>query len=519
VPQLRLSLTIPGAVSLGAYEGGALAALITATRALGDGVIVIDSIASASAGSITGLLTARSLLRGVDPVDLMSAAWVENVSFKAMKTHSTDSPLSSSALSEMASKVLGSHGVPEGPEATWQKEPVRLSMAIASLAGLTYELPDLVRDTTVSAATFLDWYAVTLTNADGSDAYLKHAEAAIASGSNALGFPAKQLNRMADKESYEQAGLEGFPADGLFWYTDGGTVDNEPLGRTIDLAQGVDSDDERLYLLVHPDPSFPASTPSPVWGGDAPLPPWVRTGTHAFSISRSQSIYQDLKRLQKTNSYLEWVKDVAPALSAGIDQGVADAGLAPQQAAELRAAVTAALSSALERVRDGRAHVESQANRAPGESPPAGAGDVTSILDSLVREATGLESKSPIKVEVVSPSIDPSVTESPAQQLAGAFLFHFGGFFDVRYRQSDFALGYRNMRYWLANCLTSYLPDVALEAALQQVDTAYTNLGWDGVRFGGAQLGDLSVGDKVELGNLALHSVHVLSHDVIHGDV
>src|ERR1035438_4545879 len=33
--KLRLSLTIPGAVSLGAYEGGALAALILAARTLG----------------------------------------------------------------------------------------------------------------------------------------------------------------------------------------------------------------------------------------------------------------------------------------------------------------------------------------------------------------------------------------------------------------------------------------------------------------------------------------------------
>jgi predicted acylesterase/phospholipase RssA len=56
--KLRLSLTIPGAVSLGAYEGGALAALILAARTLGEENVLIDTIASASAGSITALLTA-----------------------------------------------------------------------------------------------------------------------------------------------------------------------------------------------------------------------------------------------------------------------------------------------------------------------------------------------------------------------------------------------------------------------------------------------------------------------------
>ena len=78
MPKLRLSLTIPGAVSLGAYEGGALAALILAARTLGEENVLIDTIASASAGSITALLTARALLRGCSPTDLLGAAWVES---------------------------------------------------------------------------------------------------------------------------------------------------------------------------------------------------------------------------------------------------------------------------------------------------------------------------------------------------------------------------------------------------------------------------------------------------------
>src|ERR1700690_3731221 len=138
VAKLRLSLTIPGAVSLGAYEGGALAALILAAKTLGEDTLVIDTIAAASAGSITGLLTARALLRDVDPVKLLSEAWVTNVSFQAMKSRTTDSPLSSTALSNMASAVLGPQGVPDGPEANWQIQPIQLSMALTSLAGFNY---------------------------------------------------------------------------------------------------------------------------------------------------------------------------------------------------------------------------------------------------------------------------------------------------------------------------------------------------------------------------------------------
>ncbi len=515
--RLRLSLTVPGAVSLGAYEGGALAALIVAAKALGEETMVIDSIAAASAGSITALLTARSLLRSVDPVKLLTAAWVENVSFQAMKTNSTDAPLSSDALTEMATKVLDPGGIPEGQPETWQREPVLVSMALTSLAGLTYKLPDLARQTTVDAPTFLDWYRVSLTSAVGSDGYLDHAQAAIASGSNAIGFPAKQLNRLADKAQYDQAGLVGFPDDGLFWYTDGGTVDNEPLGRTIDLAQEVGSDDKRLYLLIHPDPAFPTSTPSPVWGGDAPLPPWVRTGTHAFSISRSQSIYEDLLRLEKTNSRLEWIGTVAPAVTSGLAAGIRDANLSADQASELRTNLVGALGKALREVRGAQEQVASLANRTAVDHGADDTDDWTTILDTLVRAASGLEERDQIKVEVVSPTVDPSVAEPPSKQLAGAFFFHFGGFFDIKFRQSDFALGYRNMSYWLNQYLHSYLPGVDLSAALEQVDHRYQQLGWDHIRWGDAQLSTLSGPEKRSLLRLGFHVGHVIGHDVVHG--
>lgn len=516
--RLRLSLTIPGAVSLGAYEGGALAALTIAAKALGEEALVIDSIAAASAGSITALLTARSLLRGVDPVELLAAAWVENVSFEAMKTHSTASPLSSSALGDMANKVLGPGGPPDGPPSSWQQEPVRLSLALTSLAGLNYRLADLARDTFVGASTFLDFYNVALTNALGPAGYLAHAQAAIASGSNAIGFPPKLLDRLADRAQYEDAGLEGFPADGKFWYTDGGTVDNEPLGRTIDLAQSIASDDERVYLLIHADSASPTPMPSAVWGGDAPQPPWVRTGAHTFNIGRAQSIYQDLDRLEKINSRLEWIKTVAPAVIAGVDAGIDEAALSEAQAEELRSSLLAAITNALDEVRAGQHKVETLANRANVQHPD-GAVDLADVLDTLVRSASGLEGRDRIRVEVISPMVDPSMTEPPASQLAGLFFFHFGGFFDIKFRQSDFALGYRNMSYWLSHDLGGYLLGVDLGPALNAVDRRYAELGWDGVRFGGAALHDLSDKEKIALTELAAHVGHVIAHDVLHGGV
>jgi hypothetical protein len=519
--KLRLSLTIPGAVSLGAYEGGALAALIVAVTELGEDNVVIDSIASASAGSITALLTARALLCGVNPIDLLSAAWVDNVSLKAMKAKHDDYwPLSSEALTTMATAVFDDPTLQGGPDARRQSQSVTISMALANLAGLTYDLENLARGTVVQASTYMDWYNVTIPDTATTDAYKAHAQSAIASGSNAIGFPAKNLDRTDDRDAYRQAGLQGFPANGHFWYTDGGTVDNEPLGRTIDLAQAIDSDDERLFLLIHPDPGASPPSASTVFASTAPTPPWIRTGTHAFSMSRAQSIFEDLRRLEKVNSRLSWMDEVMPAVQSGVDAGIEAAGLSDVQADQLRSSLGEALSAAMDRVRGHQARVEERTDRSAKHHDPV-EGDWASTLEALIGAASGLEEKDPIKVEVISPVLELEPGQSAADVLAGAFLFHFGGFVDIAFRQSDFTLGYRNMTYWMKNFFSRYLGGVDeddLRSALNAVDAAYAGLKWNNVRKGGTRASSLSAGEKFELAEIAAHVVHVVDHDILTGE-
>ena len=522
--KLRLSLTIPGAVSLGAYEGGALAALILAARTLGEENVLIDTIASASAGSITALLTARALLRGCSPTDLLSAAWVESASLTKMKTTSTQSPLSSKALQAMATDLLSPNGIKDGPpEVPRQVYPITISMALASLAGLTYSLASLSSlsslssKTAVAASTYLDFYDVTLAKDDDANVYVRYAKGAIASGSNAMGFPPLRLNRKSEEQKYIDAGLEGFPADGEFWYTDGGTVDNEPLGRSIGLAGAIPSDDERVHLLIHPDPGAPSSHMTEVFGGDAPTPPWVRTATHALSMMQAQSIYDDLRTLEKTNSRLAWVRTIGPALREGLEEGLESSGLPADKRDEIRDHVTTVLSEALAEVRGQQRDIEETSMRKPKPRPDTGGMDYAATMGALVEAASGLEGRDPVKVEIVSPALGAGPGQSPSSLLAGAFLFHFGGFIDIEFRKSDFALGYRNMTYWLENCLAAHLPGVDLEPALSAVGRAYDELGWDGIRHGGATLNSLRFSQKLGLLCLGGHVAHVVEHDALSG--
>ena len=517
--KLRVSMTLPGAISLGAYEGGALAALLVAAKALGEDLVVVDSIAAASAGSITALLAARSLLRNVDPVTLLTKAWVELDSFNAMKTHSLDSPLSGDSLSKIAAATVGPDGVPDGPVGGRQQQSIHLSFALANLAGMTYDIPTIQAGTTVQATTNLDWFDAELGPADDAARYLEIAPFALASGANAIGFPPKNLDRSADRQKYLDAGLQGFPADGRFWYTDGGTVNNEPLGRTIDLVGGIpdDPDAKRLYLLIHPDPSAPADATSGPWSGDSPQPSWTHTGTHAIGMGRSQSIYEDLRKLQKTNSRLEWSRSIADAVESGVAGAVRELGLSVEQAQTLRGALTDAARTSLATVRAAQEATTAAAGRPtrPRDDPGP---TLENVLSALVDAATGLEGRNPITVEVVSPLLQATAGQRPADLLAGLFLFHFGGFLDIKFRRSDFALGYRNMRHWLEHDLARHLPaGTDLGPARAAVTARYDELGWDHIDWGGAGFGALSGREQLQLAELAFHVGHVVANDVHKG--
>jgi hypothetical protein len=491
-----------------------LAALLVAVQHL-DGAVVVDSIASASAGSMTALLAARALARGADPIELMTRAWVELDALSDMVTHDTAAPLSSQSLTVVAEKVLGPNGVSDGPQDLRQDEPVRLSMVLASLSGLSYRLASLERDTPVDASTYVDWYQADITGATSDATYLTYAEAAIASGSNAIGFPPKLLDRTADEATYLAAGILNFPPSHKLWYTDGGTIDNEPLGRAIDLAPPIGDDEQRLFVLLHADPA--AATRSGIWQETAEQPSWLRTAMRAVSISRSQSIYDDLKRLEKTNSHLRWKDALAAALEQGLDDGLNQAGLTAAQQSSVRQALASALQAAAAGIEDDR----SELHRQQGRQVPTSASSIAQVppdyqglLDACLEAATGLGGKLPVRVEVVSPTIDPNEKLAPAAQLAGAFLFHFGGFLDQKFRESDFALGYRNMRYFLSRDFRGYLPPGAdLDTALSEVGRRYDELGWDQLRFGGASFKSLSFGEKFELLGLVGHVGHVVEHD------
>lgn len=509
--KLRIGLTISGAVSLGSYEGGALAALLVAVQRMGGG-IVVDAITGASAGAITAVLAARCLVRGVDPVEAMKQAWVDLPSLKRLASRDLGSPLSGEVLRAAADDLLGnvSGTLPDGD--LRQDEPVTVAVTLASLGGFEYLIRDLQKSTAVTAVTHLDWAEFAFDGHTTPEEWRSAAEAALASGANAVGFPPYLLRRSQDDIRRAEAnGIRNPPGPNGTWYTDGGTIDNEPFGRVLDLVSEKHHDDRRLLLLVHPHPS--TTPPEDVWRNAEERPRWTRTGLRARKLQSVQSIYDDLRRLEKTNTRLAQVDDLVTRFRDAAAQALAD--LDPAAAQAVRDALAGALRETLEEQHREKERVNALVGRRPPKplDVPEDA-DLGQLLDLGIRRATGLAGKHPAHVEIVSPALDPS-GRTAEDLLAGERLGHFFGFLGDRFRQSDFALGFRHMTTFLPGCLSEHgVARAEVDELLRHLDTAFGKLGWGEVDEGDATFKALSLAEKLGLLRLGGRVGLIVQNDI-----
>jgi len=480
--KLRLSLTISGGVSLGAYEAGVLAALLIALRDLtagDDPPVRVDVIGGSSAGSITGLLAARCLLEGIDPLYVMREAWVRRASLDAMRSRRVDAPLTMRPLRDMAIDLLDPRapdGSPVHRVDTRQDVPIMMVMALASLRSLHYRMPSLAKRTNVSASTSLDWGTFEFTPGQAAPELLEPVDGspvdfALASAANPLAFPPRLLDRRREEAEYQEHGIANFPDSGYLWYTDGGMLDSQPLTRTLELANVADRDPHfdgvRLGLLVHPHTT--GAPKGDAWADPTNPPTWLATLLRARDRQNAQTLYDDFRALEDTNARLEWRRrlfaEIGPALDA-LDGPEADA---------LRDALASALGVIAAQ------HDAMRARRADPADAAALSIDrrrpLSDLLHDAVSHIAGISGKRPIAVEVISPMVLPEARTTPvARMMAGEFMFGFGGFLDEELRQSDFDLGYRSTLEWIdgGGFRAHGLPDALDEAALAAARDAYT---------------------------------------------
>jgi hypothetical protein len=525
--KLKLGLTISGAVSLGAYEAGALAALITAAAA-SDGNIVIDAISGASAGAMTAVLTAFCVTHpDEDPYDVMWTAWVDEPSLANLRSRDDDAPLSIGSTRDHWNKKLTAEAGTAAEGLT-----VRLSLAVVSLGGLGYHVVVGGLRGVIDASTHLDWSNHVLSSTSLAADWARALDAAVTSGANAAGFaPRVFAHSEAEREQMLADGIQN-PAPAGAWYTDGGTLDNEPFGRLLDMIGGLDDEgaddpskpgDNRLVMLIHPcSDSLPGKSR---WTDVTVRPAWLFTAWAALRILAEQSLTSDLQRLAKTNSRVRWLDQLAANLAGALGSSDPD----------VRKAVRDALTTSISWLAAQQQEIAEAAVTADGATPPApaatvpgraraetGDADVTEaelqkLFKAAFGQATGLAEKRAVQVDVISPAI--SSPDEPSDDLtAGEKIGHFFGFADERFRASDFRLGWENMRAWFADNLDSrgVLNAAGIIAAVDKVagDKKLSKH----VLMGNAGWGDLSLVDVASLSRVAAHATGVIVHDLAHRD-
>ena len=435
---LRIGLSLPGGIAPGTFEAGAVSALlawIQEVNARQADTVVLDVIAGASAGSLSGLLAARVLLAGDDPVAVFREAWVVAPSLAALRGTGPWAPLSLRPARALAHRLLFAPSPPR-PRSS-QTSPVALNLALGCLRGFSQEIPlsgaASAAGQPLLAASYLDWSSYELReipDAPGSDeeTWTQAIESAVASASYPLAFRARELDRTALRTEYLSNGIINLPADSeslRLWYTDGGLLDNEPLGRCVDLVGARDGAQipSRLVMLLRSSSRWPPPADNPAWSGSR-RPRWTETLARAFDLIATEAVGRDLLRVEKVNAELGWTKEVAHRMADLIGED------------EQAVAYIKRLLADIEERRSAFARIE----RRPGAETAPNPSGLAELIEALLKCASDLTGKQPVEVAVVSAN---SAFPGPQPWIS------LVAFLERRQREANFAAGYWTMLRWI----------------------------------------------------------------------
>jgi hypothetical protein len=446
--------------------------------------------------------TAHALLEGLDPEALLHETWVERVTLPLLRGTDSTALLSFDKLRERVPEVLA----PDGPARVEprdidyrQDRSLVLHVQLTGLRGLTYPIRGLRRGSPVTGATYADWGRFELEPGGGIEQMLAPAGSSpldfvLASAASPGGFAPQLLDRRSDTQAYERHGIDNFPDSGHLWYTDGGLLGAQPLGRVISAGRalhGGGEDARRLHLLIDPR-SENASLER--WSDPDASPSWQTGASRALAILSEQSLFDDMRRIEKDNSRIEWAERLADRLAEYLDD---------EAASGLRQFITEVASE--------RAGMRADEHQGRGDGTDTVDGEPTELLRRALCEIGGLVDKERISIDVISPLLlADSSDEDVSSLLAGEFMGDFGGFLSHELRASDFALGYQSAIAWLEQGLAACELEEEVIARTVSFVESKRRYHVGEFRDGDAELSDLSVADRFELVRLAAHLARVL---------
>ncbi len=460
----RLAITIKGAVSLGAYEAGAIEEtlrLIAFNNSVGPAQTqwYVDAACGASAGSMTSAMVAAALVRG--DTSVLRKTWVTGVSIGMLAPEgqplSPNSILDATALDRLAAQNLTCPTIANRHPAL-RPPPSEISLRFT----LSRYAPDVVAQDTlnrtkvmyrefkdsanftiaikqaqnspnvgvdIKAKDVASWgYHNASELLSGSDAWSALVQTAIASGSFPFAFAPRDLRRWIDGSWMDR------------YFQDGGTFDNDPIGETINIAHDIDwsdkpeaenfSDADRRFLMIHVEP-FDGVPPETI--------PNAAKTLDVNPLTLAQKFFPAILD-ESENSGLRGIVQV--------NQKIVERGKFLNDLANLVAdgKVQALPRSILEALAKYR-HLEARLDFLRANLVPDLASDATlfakvsafsidkmqAFIDLALAYdlATNLADKVTLKPILIA----------PAQRLSGSGLYAFGGFLVSKMRERDYAQG------------------------------------------------------------------------------
>jgi predicted acylesterase/phospholipase RssA len=511
--QLRVEVALSGGASLGAYEAGALAAIIVGVQRLQrerPGWMVIDGLGGASAGSLVALMGAHVLLEGYDPVDFLHEAWVERLSLDLLRRRRGQGLLSFDHLRSDIRDFLETQSAKARRPARAQEMPIGLHISLTGLQGLTYPIRSLHGRVTFTSTTYADWGRFVFERNRGVGQILEPEgtsalDFVLASASHPGAFTPALLPRGDHEDYYRRHGIDNFPESGVMWYTDGGLVQSQPLCRLLTAAReanarannGADSF-RRALVLIDPRSEDPSGAGQ--WTDPSKSPKWIEGLRRSLEIVPAQIIYEDALRVEKTNKRLEEARALVEVLAEILGDDADE---------RLRDFIT-------ELERD-RAEATSSRGSVQNLVGPE-ANSLQQLVGSAIAEVADLANKEPVDMNVITPRVlaGGNAGEEVPQLLAGDLLADFGGFLDRGVRESDFLLGYASAQEWLGDGLRDTgFDEAALTMMAEEVENRSPG-DWRDSNVGSVKVGELPLRARLQLARLGWHAAKALVEDVLH---
>jgi predicted acylesterase/phospholipase RssA len=515
----RLAITIAGAVSLGSYEAGVLYEVLDAIqqhngnpRTTADNQIKIDVLTGASAGGMTAVILAQKLLFGanefVGPYENpLYNVWVKRIDLSGLEAtqpdeRALDSLFSSDLIEEISREMLmaryANNPVPAPVAHAAAAGLIRLGVAITNLNGVDYGYPVEPGGQFVYTR-YVDQMTRKIdASSDNQPFWEPLRNAAVACGAFPIAFRPKdmQRSRAGEPDDYPPANLLDWPQDpATFTYSDGGILQNQPLGMAKNLVDMIDNHNDqesRFYLFVSPHAKDGSENDS-FRSANAD---YAHLVARLASVVMGQAGFQDWITANGVNGRIRLLDERATGLVTAL-QGTAQSKALSATALQTTAGALLALlfpggqhtpsgATGPESLDDARNRISLQY---AAEIAILGAGSprARAFRDGILafESAADLGARDMMRIYGIT---------ATSAQLAGAGLQAFLGFFDQELRDHDYDVGRAHARAVLSD------PVVAKPGELGPIlfDSQRSDIRPIDTRLDGIKLAALPVADQKE---------------------